>query len=235
MVKYLDVRIDLGAETGSEAQASVQALHERLVAIQERIKEVSVETKSVQLIKLLLDESTLLIELKRMSDAWGSARKAFDLSITEKMWEHAARACDLLFRTGLKNSLPALGQGIWLAVTFPVDPELTVSLLNHVIEETPDHSDGAAVAAITAVYVAGLRAEGSQYDDLSVNTRQMLTTVGRRHGGIENQIDLERWLDHLELNEPKQFLGRLRSIVDFLIQDEWWFDWKAVQAEIPDQ
>ena len=235
MVKYLDVRIDLGAETGSDAQASVQALQGRLVAIQERIKEVSVETESIQLVKLLLDESTLLIELKRMSDAWDSARTAFDLSITEKMWEHAARACDLLFRTGLQNSLPALGQGIWLAVTFPVNPELTVSLLNHVIEETPDHSDGAAVAAITAVYVVDLRAAGRQYDDLSVHTRQMLTTVGRRHGGIENQLDLERWLDRLELNEPKQFLDRLRSIVDFLVQDEWWFDWKAVQAEIPDQ
>ena len=107
--------------------------------------------------------------------------------------------------------------------------------MNHVIEETPDHSDGAAVAAITAVYVVDLRAEGRQYDDLSVHTRQMLTTVGRRHGGIENQLDLEHWINRLELNEPKQFLGRLRSIVDFLVQDQWWFDSKAVQAEIPDQ
>ena len=235
MVKHLDVRIDLGAETGSDAQTSVQALQGRLVAIQERIKEVSVETEPVQSIKLLLDESALLIELQRMPEAWDSARTAFDLSITEKMWEHAAKACDLLFRTGLKDSLPALGQGIWLAVTFPVDPELTVSLLNHVIEETPDHSDGAAVAAITAVYVVDLRAKGGQFDDLGVHTRQMLTTVGRQHGGIENQVDLERWLDRLDLHEPKQFLPRLRSIVDVLVQDEWWFDWKAVQAEIPDQ
>ena len=108
-------------------------------------------------------------------------------------------------------------------------------MLNHVIEETPDHSDGAAVAAITAVYVVDLRAEGNMYDDLSVHTRQMLTTVARRHSGIENQLDLENWLDRLDLNEPKQFLGRLRNIVDVLVQDNWWFDCKAAQAEIPDQ
>lgn len=235
MVKYLDVRIDLGAETGSEAQASMQALQGRLAAIRERINEVSAQTEPVQMLDLLLDESDLLIDLNRMSDAWDSAKAAFDISLSEKKWEQAARSCELLFRTGLENALPALGQGIWLAVTFPVDPELTVSLLNHIIEETPDYSDGAAVAAITAVYVVDLRAESKLYDDLSVHTRQMLTTVARRHGGIENQLDLENWLDRLELHEPRQFLPRLRNIVDVLVQDNWWFDWEAIQAEIPDQ
>lgn len=235
MVKYLDVRIDLGAESGSDAQTSVQALQGRLAAIQDRINETSAQAEPTLLLNLLIDESTLLVELKRMSDAWRSAKAAFDISITGKMWEQAARSCDLLFRTGLENSLSALGQGIWLAVTFPVDPELTVSMLDHVIEETPDHSDGAAVAATTAVYVVDLRADDKLYDDLSVHTRQMLTNVARRHGGIENQLDLENWLDRLELNEPKQFLGRLRNIVDVLVQDNWWFDWKAIQAEIPDQ
>ena len=235
MVKYLDVRIDLGAETGSDAQASMQALQGRLAAIRERINEVTAQAEPVQLLGLLLDESALLVELNRMSDGWDCARRAFDISLAQKMWEQAAKSCDLMFRTGLENALPALGQGIWLAVTFPVDPELTVSMLNHIIEETPDYSDGAAVAAITAVYVVDLRAEGKLYDDLSVHTRQMLTTGARRQGGIENQLDLENWLDRLELHEPKQFLPRLRNIVDGLVQDNWWFGWETIQVERPDQ
>ena len=36
-------------------------------------------------------------------------------------------------------------------VTFPIDPEITVHLLSHVIDDTPDDADGAAVAAATAV------------------------------------------------------------------------------------
>lgn len=235
MRKYLDVRIDLGAETGVDAHASVQALELRLAAIQDRIKEVSPKSERSRLTGLLLDESALLVDLKRLPEAWDSAQAAFDISIADKTWEQAVSACDLLFRTGLEHSLPALGQGIWLAVTFPVDPELTVSMLNHIIEETPNYSDGAAVAAISAVYVVDLRAKGEAYDELSVHTRQMLTTVARRHGGVENQLDLDSWLDRLELNEPKQFLTRLRDIVDVLVQDNWWFDWTAIQAEIPDQ
>lgn len=235
MRKYLDVRIDLGAETGSDALTSVQASELRLAAIQDRLKEVSTETEQSKLVSLLLDESELLVDLNRLPEAWDSAKTAFDISIADKTWEQAIRSCDLLFRTGLEHSLPALGQGIWLAVTFPVDLELTVSMLNHVIDETPHHSDGAAVAAMAAIYVVDLRAEGELYNELCVHTRQMLTTVARRHGGIHNQLDLDNWLDRLELNEPKQFLGRLRSIVDVLVQDNWWFDRAATQAEIPDQ
>lgn len=235
MLKYLDVRIDLGAETGDDVRASVPALQGRLTSIQDRIKEVSPGSDHDGLVSLLLDESALLVELRRMPEAWDSAKTAFDLAIAGKKWELAGRACDVLFRTGLEQALPALGQGIWLTVTFPVDPELTVALLNHVIEETPDHSDGAAVAAMTAIHVTDLRAEGDVYNDLSVHTRQMLTTVARRHSGIEDQADLDQWLGRLDLTEPKQFLVRLRQIVDTLVEDNWWFDLVSLQAEIPDQ
>lgn len=237
-MKYLDVRIDLGAETGGDARTSVQALQGRLAAVQDRIKETADEFSPQDQdarAQLLLEESALLVELKRMAEAWDSARTAFDMLMARKEWELAGKACEILFRTGLEDALPALGQGIWLSVTFPVNPELTVALLNHVMEETPDHADGAAVAAATAVYVVDLRAEGKIYDELSVYTRQMLTTVARRHSGVEDQSDLDEWATRMDLIEPKNFLRHLRRVVDTLVEDNWWFDPAALQAELPDQ
>jgi len=120
-------------------------------------------------------------------------------------------------------------------VTFPVDPGLTVSLLNHVIEETPDHSDGAAVAAAAAIYIVDLRARGRDYEELSVHSRQMMTTVARRHSGIENQANLDHWIERLELNDVGRILVRLRNVVDVLVQDNWWINRDAIQSELPVQ
>ncbi len=234
-MKYLDVRIDLGAETGQDSRPSVQATQGRLYALQDRIKENDGDTNDDEFVSLLIEECSLLIELREMGDAWSSAKKVFEISTQNKQWQNAARACDLMFRTEQPLALAALGQGIWLAVTFPVDAELTVALLNHVIDETPDHSDGAAVAAATAVYVVDLRAKGEQYDELGVHTRQMMTTVARRHGGIENQIDLDNWIERLELNDVSRILIRLRNVVDVLVQENWWIDRDAIQSELPDQ
>lgn len=235
MMKFLDVRIDLGAETGQDTRTSVQATEGRLNAVRERIKETNCDTEDEKFISLLIDEGDLLVELRKMGEAWSSAQRAFEMSTLNKHWQSAARACDLMFRSEQPLSLAALGQGIWLAVTFPVDAELTVSLLNHVIDETPNHSDGAAVAAATAVYVVDLRAKGEQYDELSIHTRQMMTTVARRHSGIENQIDLDDWIRRLELNDVSRILVRLRNVVDVLVQDNWWIDRDAIQSELPDQ
>ncbi len=235
MMKFLDVRIDLGAETGQDARTSVQATEARLYAVRERIKETDCDTEDDKFITLLIEESNVLIELRKMGEAWSSAQQAFEMSTPNKHWQNAARACDLMFRCEQPLSLAALGQGIWLAVTFPVDAELTVSLLNHVIDETPDHSDGAAVAAATAVYVVDLRAKGKQYDELSVHTRQMMSTVARRHSGIENQADLDNWVQRLDLNDISRILVRLRNVVDVLVQDNWWIDRDAIQSELPDQ
>ena len=235
MMKFLDVRIDLGAETGQDARTSVQATESRLYAVRERIKETDCDAENDEFITLLIEESNLLIELRKMGEAWSGAQQAFEMSTRNKHWRSAVRACDLMFRCEQPLSLAALGQGIWLAVTFPVDAELTVSLLNHVIDETPDHSDGAAVAAATAVYVVDLRAKGEQYDELSVHTRQMMSTVARRHSGIESQIDLDNWVQRLELNDVSRILVRLRNVVDVLVQDNWWIDRDAIQSELPDQ
>ena len=64
-----------------------------------------------------------------------------------------------------------------VGVTFPIDPDLSVAMLQHLIDESPDRSDGAAVAAATAGYLVELRAQGKQKEELQFFTRQMLGQV----------------------------------------------------------
>jgi len=58
--------------------------------------------------------------------------------------------------------------------------------------------------------------------------------VARRHSNVENQQQFELWVERLELNDPDKFLVRLRNVVDVLVQDQWWIDREAIQAELPD-
>jgi hypothetical protein len=62
-----------------------------------------------------------------------------------------------------------------------------------------------------------------------------MSSVARRHSGIENQIDLDNWVERLELNDVSRILIRLRNVVDVLVQDNWWIDRDAIQSELPDQ
>ena len=106
-------------------------------------------------------------------------------------------------------------------------------LLQHVVDETPPEADGAAVAAITAHYLADLRAREPQRENLPDYAGQVFATVARRHSGVAGQEDFNRWIEDMELNNPALFLPRLRNVVDVLVQDEWWFDRDALQAALP--
>ena len=140
----------------------------------------------------------------------------------------------MLYLADQPGSLAALGQGIWLAVTYPIDPEVTLTLLQHLIDDTPPDADGAAVAAATAAYVADLRAPEDRREDLLFFTQQMLGNVARRHSQVEDQAQFDYWIEKLELDQPDKFLVRLRNIVDVLVQDDWWFDREALQARLPE-
>ena len=50
---------------------------------------------------------------------------------------------------------------------------------------------------------------------------------------MEGQEAFDLWMDRLELKEPEKFLIRLRNVVDVLVQDDWWFNREALQAELP--
>ena len=207
---------------------------ERLVSdIRQQLSELSPRAEPLRRADLLLQLSRALVRLEQKPEAWGAARTAFDLYLAEAAWEGAVQTCDILFLSEQTLSLPALGQGIWLAVTYPVDPELSVAMLQHVVDETPPEADGAAVAAITAHYLADLRSTQPQRDQLLIYTNQVLATVARRHSGVDGQQAFDQWMLEMELNDPALFLPRLRNVVDVLVQDDWWFDRATLQAKLP--
>ena len=209
------------------------ALETRLAELRERLTQASGSGDPMQIAKLQLEMSRTLTGLGRGAEAWPLGRSALDAFVTDERWVDAADACEVLFQADQEGSLSALGQGIWLAVTYPVDPELSLALLHHVVDETPSDSDGAAVAATTALFLADIRARGKSRDSLKFFATQMLGTVARRHSGVETQEAFELWAERLELKDPDKFLPRLRNVIDVLVQDDWWFDREALRARIP--
>ena len=238
-MKYSDISSvtrlsDTAADSVINRSAEMAALEAHLEALTEHYRNLRrIAGRAKELADVQLQMARTLVGLERGAEAWGPAREALDVFIAAEDWESAADACDVLFQSGQSGSLCALGQGIWLAVTYPIDPDLTVELLTHVVDETPDDADGAAVAATTAMFVADLRASGNQRDNLMFFTSQILGNVARRHSGVQTQAEFDLWMDRLELREPEKFLVRLRNVVDVLVQDDWWFDRDALQARLP--
>lgn len=233
-LKYIKEDPSIGnADSTEDAKVSTELLERLVRDVREQLTALSIAAEPLRRADLLLQLGRALVRLEKKTAAWSAARTAFDLYVAEEAWEGAVQACDILFLSEQDLSLCALGQGIWLAVTYPVDPELSVAMLQHVVDETPPDSDGAAVAAVTAHYLVDLRAKEPQRGHLLIYTNQVLATVARRHSGIEDQHAFERWAAHMELADPALFLPRLRNVVDVLVQDEWWLDREALQAKLP--
>ena len=225
---------DTAAESVMNRGAEQAALESHLLALNERLRAIEVGQADLRdLADTQLQLARTLVGLGRGAEAWPLGRAALDAFIARDEFELAADACDVLFQSDQTDSIAALGQGIWLAVTCPIDPELTIELLSHVIDETPDDADGAAVAATTALFLADVRARGRHRDDLMFFATQLLGTVARRHSGVETPEQLDLWMERLELKEPEKFLVRLRNVVDVLVQDDWWFDRDALQDRLP--
>jgi hypothetical protein len=233
-LKYIREDPSVGnADDSSDAKESSAKLESLVAHLRDELEALSPGAAPLRRADLLLQLGRALVRLERGADAWAAAREAFDLYLAEQAWEGAAQCCDVLFLADQPESLAALGQGIWLAVTYPVDPELSVALLHRVVEETPPDADGAAVAAIAAYYVTDLRARDPQREHLLLYANQVLATVARRHSAVDGQETFNRWIEDMELNDPAKFLPRLRNVVDVLVQDDWWFDRDALQAALP--
>lgn len=179
--------------------------------------------------RLQLDVAESLVTLERKPEAWALAREAFDAALTHDAWKDAVEACDVLYQCEQKESVAALGMGIWLAVSFPVDPELTLAMLMHIVDETPNNSDGAALAAITARYVVDLRADDGVHESLSFLADNLIAHVAKRHGNVLDQAAMDNWMDRLELRDPQIFLPRLGQVVNSIVGDAWWFDRDALR------
>lgn len=232
-MNYLDDGQLHGAECSNDATMPSELLLARLeenAAKLENDQEIDLKTSC----NLLLDNGYILLDLERNKEAWNAAHEAFNVASDMAAWELAVQACDIIYNADQSDAVKALAHAIWLGVTYPIDPELSVAVLQHLIEETPDKSDGAAVAAATANYIVDLRAEGKEREQLKFFASQLLGQVARRHGEVDEQEVFDFWIERLELNDPTKFLPRLAQILDVLVeQDEWWFDRDALRDKIP--
>lgn len=219
--------------TGLDARASRAEIARTL---EERYAQLNALPDSATLTdraRLQLDIADALLGLDQSKEVWPMARPAFDAFIAAEMWDEAVQACESLYQADQAESIVALGNGLWLAVTYPIDPALSVRMLEYVVDETPEQSDGAAVAAIVAHYLVDLRCEEEKRDSLSFLTTQLIAKVARRHSNVEDQDQLDFWLERLELKEPQQFLPRMAKIVDIIVNHQWWFDRNALRARLP--
>jgi len=233
-MKYLKEQLGvMDADSGEDTLGSALLVEKRLEDVLSRLQALPAGHDALARADLLLDAGRLLVELGNSEEAWDKGRAAFDIYVAAESWEGAVQACDIMFQADRPESLAALGQGLWLTITFPMDPELSVAMLQHVVDETPPDSDGAAVAAAVAHYIVDMRAQDRQREDLSFYTSQMLATVARRHSNVHDQQAFDAWFRRLELHEPGLFLTRMRNVVDVLVQDEWWIDREELQKKLP--
>ena len=184
--------------------------------------------------RLQLDVAEALIGMNRADESWEKARTALNTFIEFEQWQDAVECCDVLYQSAQPASMVALAHGVWLAVTYPVEPQLTVNMLGYIIDETPAKADGAAVAATTAHYVADMRSEGDEHKSLTFLTKQMLANVAKEHSGVEDQEGLSAWMERLELLSPDVFLPRLSLVLGAIVPaEDWWFDRDALREKIP--
>ncbi len=234
-MKYLQTEAIMGDNDSAEdAVPSTQKVELHLAELEQQLADLSPTAPASDKTQLELDCGYALLELNRFDEAWPLARRVFDQTLEMAQWQQAVEACDIMFQSEQPESIPALAQGIWLSVTFPIDPELTVAMLQHLIDETPDRSDGAAVAAAVANYIVDIRANENNRENLLFFTNQLLGQVARRHSQVEEQDIFDFWVQQLELDDPEKFLPRLATVLDVLVGNNWWYDKDKLREQIPD-
>ena len=233
-MKYLEAETFLGdSECSEDAVKSSKLLEIKLDEKREEIAALPAAASFKQRLGLTLESGYILLDLDRADEAWELARKSLDQALEHELWLNAVEACDILYQADKPGSIKALAQGIWLGVTFPIDPELSVAMQQHLVDETPDKSDGAAVAAVTASYIVDLRAEGPDRESLKFFTNQLLGQVARRHSQVEEQEIFDFWVERMELDDPSKFLPRLAKVLEVIVEGDWWFDRDELRAKIP--
>lgn len=219
--------------TGRMELENRAVLEERVTECQLRLAGLTQAAGARERAHILLDMAEALIELAREQEAWKILRPVLDDLIATEAWQEATETCELLYRCEQDDSIAALGQGIWLSITYPVKAQTSVTLLDQLINETPEKSDGAAVAAMLAHYLAGLRAEGKERESLQFLTTQTIARVARRHRGIEDQETLDIWIEMHELENVPLLLQRMAKILDTIVGENWWFDRDVLRQRLP--
>jgi len=193
------------------------------------------DAPATQRAELQLEIAQAMVGIGREDEAWALARSAFDVFLQNEAWQQAVECCDVLYQSNQPASLSALGMGVWLAVTYPIEPSLSVNMLSYIVDETPPKADGAAVAAVTAHYIADLRTEGKEHESLTFLTREMVARVAEGHSGVTDQDSLNAWMERLQLRDPDSFLPKLALVIGAIVPaEQWWFDRDALRDKLPD-
>ena len=150
----------VGDKSGIDLSESRPSLQAHLQEHEAHLKALPADCTPLERARVQLDIAETLLALLGKKEAWDVGREIFDVFIEQQAWQDAIETCDVLFQCEQPLSLAALGNGVWLSVTYPVPAQLTVAMLQHIVDETPDDSDGAAVAAMAANYIADIRTEG---------------------------------------------------------------------------
>lgn len=218
---------------GVDAAETRAAIEQQLAEYEAHLAAMPANAPVVERARVVLDMAEALLGLERKAEAWQAVLPLIDPLVAADAWQEAVEACDILYQTEQEDSIIALGHGVWLGVTYPIKAQTTVTMLSHVIDETPPDSDGAAVAAMVAHYIAGLRTEGKERESLTFLTTQLIAKVAKRHRNIEDQATLNTWINMYELNDIEKLFPRLALIVDAIVGKQWWFDRDELRARLP--
>ena len=216
-----------------EVTAQEKTLQQDLEEHLQHYNELPRDCDALEKARLMLDIAECYLGLDEQLEAHDWALKTFDTFIQHSEWQLAVDACDIIYNSNQNDALHALGNGIWLAVTFPIDPVISVQMLHHIVDETPDDSDGAAVAAMLAHYLAETRARDSEHKNLTFLTNQILTQVAKRHRDINDENTIRTWIKMYELDELDKLLPKMAVILDTIVGDHWWYDRDAIRSQIP--
>ena len=214
-------------------QPSPQTLEEQLTLFRQHLEELPASASELDKNRIILDIAETELALEHKDEAWKLAREALTVFLQLEAWQEAVEACNVLYQADQPASISALGQGVWLAVSFPILADTSVAMLTHIVDETPNDSDGAGVAAMAACYITDLRAEDDKHESLSFLARNLLGQVAHRHSNVSSQEQLEIWIDKLELRDPEVFLPRLSMMLNIMVGEDWWFDREELRQKMP--
>ena len=110
----------IGDKSGIDLSESRPSLQAMLKQHEAQLEALPADCTPVERARVQLDIAETLLALLKKKDAWDSARKLFDVFVEQQAWQDAIETCDVLFQCEQPESLAALGNGVWLAVTYPV-------------------------------------------------------------------------------------------------------------------
>jgi hypothetical protein len=233
MGKYLNKEQIFDAEDGEDLYANEKQLSARLVYFTEQLDKQTANTPVKEKINTLLEIGRIQVERYKGTDAWDKGMQAFDLAKENELWELAVEACDVMFLSEGPEALKALGHALWLGITFPIDAEITVAMLQHLVEESPKGADTKAYAGAVAHYITSMRC-GAE-DDLTFFASQMIASIADEHSHVTDQSTFDLWRRTLQLDKPEVFLPKLSGAVDQLVGDNWWIDRDKIRAKLDNE